>query len=286
VSSPGPGERLRLALCNEVLRGMDFGAQCAYAAAVGYDGLEVAPYTVGETPHRLPAAERARLRRAAADAGLAVTGLHWLLVAPPGLSITSPDAAVRARTVDVMRGLVDLCADLGGHYLVHGSPAQRAVAEGEDAATALARARECWAAAAETAGAAGVIYCVEPLSRAATRLVNTVADAVAVVREIGHPALRAMVDTSAAAATEAEPVAAVLDRWLPKGVIGHVQVNDRNRRGPGQGEDRFAPVLAALLRHRYDGAVGVEPFDYHPDGRAAAARAIGYLRGLLEALQP
>ena len=33
------------------------------------------------------------------------------------------------------------------------------------------------------------------------------------------------------------------------------------------------------------GIVAVEPFDYVPDGPGAAARAIGYVRGLLEALQ-
>ena len=277
---------MRFALCNEVLGGMDFAAQSAYAAALGYDGLEVAPYTISKTPHRLPASDRARLRRVAGESGLAITGLHWLLVTPPGLSITSPDAAVRGRTVDVIRGLVELCADLGGRYLVHGSPTQRAVADGEDVAAAVGRARECWAAAADAAAAAGVIYCIEPLSRTATRVITTVEEAAAVVRELGRPALRAMVDTSAAAATEQEPVAAVLDRWLPSGLLGHVQLNDRNRRAPGQGADRFAPVLAALLRHGYDGDVGVEPFDYHPSGPAAAARAIGYLHGLLETLQP
>jgi hypothetical protein len=30
--------------------------------------------------------------------------------------------------------------------------------------------------------------------------------------------------------------------------------------------------------------VAVEPFDYVPDGPGAAARAIGYIRGILEAL--
>lgn len=274
----------RLALCNEVLAGLDFPAQCAWAAACGYDGLEVAPYTLDGAPHRLPTAERAAVRRAAADAGLAVTGLHWLLVAPRGLSITSPDAAVRRRTVEVMRALVHLCADLGGRYLVHGSPAQRAIAPGDDPAAALARARECFAAAAEAAGRAGVVYCVEPLARRATGLINTVAEAAALVREIGHPALRTMLDTSAAAESEAEPVADLLDRWLPTGLLAHVQVNDRNRRGPGQGADRFAPVLAALRRHGYAGVVAVEPFEYVPDGPAAAARAAGYLRGLDEAL--
>jgi hypothetical protein len=43
------------------------------------------------------------MRRAGADAGVEIMGLHWLLVTPAGLSITSRDASVRARTVDVMR---------------------------------------------------------------------------------------------------------------------------------------------------------------------------------------
>ncbi|MBI4270673.1 MAG: sugar phosphate isomerase/epimerase [Candidatus Rokubacteria bacterium] len=276
---------MRLALCNEVLGGLDFAAQCAYARALGYDGLEVAPYTLGDRPEALPPAKRARLRRVAADAGLVVTGLHWLLVTPQGLSITSRDDAVRRRTLEVMRALVDLCADLGGRYLVHGSPAQRAIEPGDDVAAARARARDCLAAVADAAGAARVVYCIEPLARRATPLVNTVAEAAALVREIGHPALRTMLDTSAAAASEPEPVTATLDRWLPTGLIAHVQLNDRNRRGPGQGDDRFAPVLAALRRHRYAGDVAVEPFEYVPDGPAAAARAIGYLRGILEALE-
>jgi sugar phosphate isomerase/epimerase len=93
-----------------------------------------------------------------------------------------------------------------------------------------------------------------------------------------------MLDCSSAGPMEKEPVQALVDRWLPKGVIAHVQVNDRNRRGPGQGEQRFAPLLASLKRHRYGGDIAVEPFDYVPDGPAAAARAIGYIRGLIEAL--
>jgi sugar phosphate isomerase/epimerase len=93
-----------------------------------------------------------------------------------------------------------------------------------------------------------------------------------------------MIDTSAAGASESEPVPDLLDRWLPTGLVAHVQINDTNRKGPGQGGDAFAPVLAALRRHGWDRTVAVEPFDYHPDGPACAARAIGYVRGILEAL--
>ena len=101
---------------------------------------------------------------------------------------------------------------------------------------------------------------------------------------IDSPALKTMLDCSAAARSEKEAMPALLARWLPKGVIAHVQVNDRNRRGPGQGEQRFAPLFAALKRHGYAGDVAVEPFAYVPDGPGAAARAIGYIRGILEAL--
>jgi sugar phosphate isomerase/epimerase len=84
---------------------------------------------------------------------------------------------------------------------------------------------------------------------------------------------------------EKEPLSALVERWLPKGMIAHVQLNDRNRQGPGQGEQRFAPLLGALRKHGYAGDLAVEPFDYVPDGPAAAARAIGYVRGILEALE-
>ncbi|MGA7984502.1 MAG: sugar phosphate isomerase/epimerase, partial [Burkholderiales bacterium] len=93
---------MRIALCNEVIAPMPFPAQCEYAAKLGYDGLEVAPYTLSEEPHRLGTAQIAAARAAADDAGVAITGLHWLLVKPAGLSITARDDAVRKRTVDAM----------------------------------------------------------------------------------------------------------------------------------------------------------------------------------------
>jgi sugar phosphate isomerase/epimerase len=276
------GMKFRIALCNEVLRDMDFAAQCRYAAALGYDGIELAPFTLSDTPHLLRPAEIAATRRMAGDAGLAIAGLHWLLIRPEGLSLTSPDAAVRQRTTEIMCRLADLCAELGGAYLVHGSPAQRRLPE--DSAAARGWAMDAFAQAGAAAAKAGVTYCLEPLSRHETNFINTIAEAAAVVQAIGSPGLRTMLDVSAAGLTEAIAPDALLDQFLPTGLIAHVQVNDRNRRGPGQGADRFAPVLRALHRGAYAGWIGVEPFDYVPDGPGSAARAIGYLRGVEDAL--
>jgi D-psicose/D-tagatose/L-ribulose 3-epimerase len=274
---------MRLSLCNEVLRELDFPAQCALARTLGYDGLEVAPFTLSDEPVRLPAKRRAELKRIAADAGLAITGLHWLLLVPEGLSITSDDARVRARTEGVMRGLIELCADLGGSVLVHGSPGQRQVAPGQSAKVALGHAAACYGAVAKDAEAAGVTYCIEPLAQSETPLINTVEQAAAIVRQVDNPGLRTMLDTCAAGQAESQPIPDVLDRWLPTGVVAHIHLNDPNRRAPGEGDLRFGPILAALKRQGYTGIASVEPFVYQPDGPGCAARARGYLQGLLEA---
>lgn len=281
--APDAGRPFAIALCNEVVRDRPFAAQCDLAAALGYDALEVAPFTLAEDPAALAPARIASLRRAAEAAGVRVSGLHWLLTAPPGLSITSADPAVRARTLAHMHAMIDLCAALGGDVLVHGSPDQRRLS-GEDPEGDAERGRAAFADVAEHAHRAGVRYCIEPLSPQETRFVTHWAEAAAIVRAVDHPGLRTMIDTRAARLGEREPVTTVLERGLRDGSVAHVHLNDRNRRGPGQGDDGFADVVALLLREGYAGTVAVEPFDYHPDGAAAAARAIGYLQGLIEAL--
>ncbi len=202
--------------------------------------------------------------------------------APAGLSITTADAAVRRRTVDVMRALCALAGDLGARALVHGSPDQRALVPGDED-EGRKRGIDCFAAVAEAAAQAGVVYCIEPLARNQTAFVNTIEEAAAIVRAIGSPAVRTMIDCSSAGQTETVPVAELVRRWVPTGLVGHVHFNDPNRRGPGEGAMTFAPILAALEASNYAGNAAVEPFIYQPDGPTCAARAIGYLRGLSEA---
>jgi len=269
---------VKLSLCNEVIRELPFERQCALAARLGYRGLELAPFTLGDDAWRMPASRRAQIRRACSDAGLEVSGLHWLLAAPAGLSITTADRTIWRQSVDVLQASVDLCAELGGSYLVHGSPAQRRVATPDDAA----RAEEAWILAAEQAALAKVSYCLEPLASPDCNFVNTLGEAAEVVRRLGNPALRIMVDTLAAGLMEPEPVADAIRRWMPTGLVAHVQFNDRNRRGPGQGDDRFAPIVRALRESGYGGWIAMEPFVYEPDGPTCAARMIGYVAGLLE----
>src|ERR1700737_3613721 len=100
---------MRLALWNEGLAGMPLQRQCEYAARLGYDGLEIAPFTLDASPEKISTVDAAKIRATVEASGLVVTGLHWLLVKPEGLSLTAPDAAGRAPPLAGVTRLVGLC---------------------------------------------------------------------------------------------------------------------------------------------------------------------------------
>ena len=73
---------MQINLCNEVVRELPFSEQCRFAREIGYDGLEVAPFTLGEAPHLITPSQLRALRSTASDEGMRISGLHWLLAAP------------------------------------------------------------------------------------------------------------------------------------------------------------------------------------------------------------
>ena len=86
---------MKFAICNETWQGWDFARTCGAVARHGYEGIEVAPFTLKENPADLTEAEAENFGRIAREAGLEVAGLHWLLVKPAGFHITTPDKALR-----------------------------------------------------------------------------------------------------------------------------------------------------------------------------------------------
>lgn len=274
-----------LSLCNEVLRDFSFAEQCRIASSLGYKGLEVAPFTLSDDPFSIGPAQVSEYRKIAEDHDLVVTGLHWLLVAPAGLSITTDDPALRDKTLSLLQHLIEMCEMFDGTVLVHGSPAQRMLSHAVSEQAARDNALTVLSKVADWATQAEVVYCLEPLSRNQTDYVNTVADAVEVIDQINSPNLRTMIDTASAGLAEEEQVDSLIRKWLPTGKIAHIQVNDTNLRAPGQGENVFGPVFQALKDVGYEGVVAAEPFVYEPDGATTAAVAAGYIRGILENLK-
>jgi len=274
---------LKIGICSEIFQGWPIEDVFSYAAQIGCDGVEIAPHTLADSVADLSTTRRREIRQAAERHGVEILGLHWLLVKPEGLSINHPDAAVRKRTQEQIRALIHLCADLGGRILTHGSPGQRTVQEGWDVRESWRRARETFESCLSALEDRDTVYCIEPLDRTNTNFINTSAEALRLVREIDHPRFQLMVDCRSAEMSDGSAVTA-LETALASGYLRHVHVNDVTGRGPGFGRVRFVPILERLSRAEYAGYVSVEVFEFDPDPRTIAARSVGYLKGIVEAL--
>jgi sugar phosphate isomerase/epimerase len=266
---------LRFAICNELFEGWDFARVCHFVRAAGYDGVELAPFTLGSRVDELSPADRAAIRRTAADAGLEIVGLHWLLARTEGLHVTSPDPSVRRRTSRYLTSLAELCHDLGGSVMVFGSPAQRSLLPGVTRDAALAYAVETIQDAAPGLERGGVSLCIEPLTRDETDFLNSCDEAIQLIDLVNHPAVVLHLDVKSMS-SESVPVPELIRRHAHR--TGHLHANDPNRRGPGFGTVDFRPIFAALREARYNRWVSVEVFDYAPDPETIARQSLEYMR--------
>lgn len=266
---------MKLAICNELFEGWDFADVCRCASEMGYQGIEIAPFTLCEQPCELPRASRQRIAAQASAANLDIVGLHWLLARTEGYHVSHPDSSVRNATATYLTELARLCADLGGHVMVFGSPAQRSLLDGVTYEQGWDYALDTFGKVIPTLEQFGITLCIEPLTPCETNFLNTAAEAARMVRDLDSPSIRLILDVKAMS-SEAAPPADVIR--VNHDLLAHVHANDANKRGPGFGNTDFVPIGQALNDVGYAGWVSVEVFDFSPDPVTVARESIQYLK--------
>ena len=266
---------MKFAICNETFLDWPLNRAFAFAAECGYTGIEVAPFTLGSSAGEISSAQRAEVVRLAADDGLEIIGLHWLLAKTQGIHLTSPDAAIRRRTTEYLTDLAHLCRDLGGSLMVLGSPQQRNLTPGVSAANGIRYAADVIRDALPALEETKVVLAVEPLGPGDGNFLLTAAEGRQLVEMIDSQHVRLHLDCKAMAS---EPTSIPELIRQHRGEFVHFHANDPNRQGPGFGELRFEPILAALEETDYRGWVSVEVFDYTPGVERLARQSIDYLR--------
>jgi len=265
-------------MCNEAFEKWPFADACKALRRAGYTGIEIAPYTLNEDPALVTAAQRKAYRGIVESEGLSFVGLHWLMVSPKGLHVTTPDRLLRERSWTHVRNLIDLCADLGPNgVLVFGSPAQRASTGGLTREQATRNFVEGLAAMAPHAAERGATILLEALPAGQCDVVRTLDEAAAIVREIGSPSLRTMFDVHNAI-DEREPHAALVERHFD--LIRHVHVNELDGRHCGTGGYDFRPLLEVLARRAYAGWISLEVFDFTPGPERIAVESLRHLQSV------
>ncbi|MCB1225115.1 MAG: sugar phosphate isomerase/epimerase [Verrucomicrobiales bacterium] len=266
---------MRYAICNETYGDRPFEAVCEDVAAAGYEGLELAPFTLKEDPRQLSDADALRLSRIAASFGLEILGLHWLLTKPAWFHISKADDLLRRDTVAFGQHLARFCATTGGRIMVWGSPKARSLEEGWDRDEHWKRAVETVRGVAEEAGRYGVTLAMEPLGRKETNFLNTAAETIRFCQEVDHPACKLHLDVKAMS-DEPTPIPDIIR--ASKDWTVHFHANDPNLLGPGMGEVKYEPIVQALRETGYAGWLSVEVFDYRPGAEVIARESLRFLK--------
>lgn len=266
---------MQFGICNEIFKDWKLADAMAFAKRAGYDAIEIAPFTLANYVTEITPERRREIRETARQTGIAISGIHWVLVGTEGLHLTHPDAAIRRRTADYYVELVNFCADLGGRFLINGSPKFRNLQDGVTMDQGRTWAREVLQPCVKVAEARGVTFCFEPLAPSETNFINTAAEAIGLAREFNSPAMSVILDVKAMS-SEGRPVPDIIRDSQDS--FAYFHANDANLKGPGFGDVDFHPIAAALREVGYDGYVSVEVFKFEEGAEVIATRSIEYLK--------
>lgn len=266
---------MRFGICNEIFDGWSIDDTFSFCAKTGYDAVEIAPFTVAPYVTEITADQRRGIREAADRHGIAVSGLHWVLVKAEGMHLTHPDEAVRKKTAQYLVDLVDCCADVGGDRIIVGSPKQRNIEDPVTFEQGWGWATDCFRDAVKRGEDRGVVTCFEPLAPSETNFINTAAQAIEFVQQLDSPAFKIILDVKAMS-SESKPIPQIIRESHPH--FAYFHANDANLKGPGFGDTDFKPIGEALRGVGYDGTVSVEVFNFEEGPEVIATRSLEHLK--------
>jgi sugar phosphate isomerase/epimerase len=278
---------MRFAACNELVHDRTFAEACALIARQAYQGIELAPYTLAEDPQRISPGRAREIRRIIEDAGLECVGLHWLLKAPPGLHITTPDVALRRRSWDAVRFLVDFCRAVGGSLVVLGSGKQRGT-QGISRDAAMTVLRDELNALAPHLAQVGVTLLLEPLQVQVTDVLNTLDEARAIIEAIGSPWIAGMLDFHNSQ-DESDPWSRLIAAHAD--IIRHVHLNEVDGHHPslvertGRARSLYAAAFDKLVETGYAGWISLETFHAADSPETVLAETRAFLDRRVSALR-
>ena len=270
---------MKLGMCNELLKHHGIEGAFKHLARLGYDGVEVAPWTINAAVMEITGEDAKRIRAWAEAARIEILGLHWVFGNKSECHLTHPDANVRRRTQEYLEHIVTLCGQLGGKVVIFGSPNQRKVLEGVEPHQAWNYAKEILGSTAflDRLDEYGVTFCLEPLSENQTNFLTKTEEVVRFAQEIRHPRFGMMLD-GYTMGWAGEDIPKAIRQSAP--YLKHFHADDETGKGPGYGKLDYSGIATALRDIEFKGYVSVEIHNYDLNPEECASRCIQYLRGI------
>lgn len=232
----------------------DYGVFIARASKIGFESLGIRASGIVE----MSKAKLADLKKMADDAGIELT---YCIGFPAKYDLTSEDAMVRKGAIEYARKILEAIHYMKGKILngVYYSYWLGTLPEGvKDKRPYWERSLSGMKEISKIAADYGITCCLEVVNRYETFLLNTAAEAVAYLDELGSPNVKILLDTFHMNIEEEDMSAAICKAGEK---LGHLHVAECNRNVPGQGYNMpWDEIFAALRKINYQGIIEMEPF--------------------------
>lgn len=226
--------------------GLDFQAKMQQMAEMGFDGVELAV----RDPSGI---DLAALKAALKHTGLAVpaigTGQAYV---DEGLSLSHTDKDIRKAAIARIRRHLELAAELKALVIIG---LIRCPAKDTQVDDFSGWFKESLMKCLDYALEQGVLVALEPCNRYECRFINTIPEAVDLIKNLNHPQLRILADTFHMN-IEDKSYRESLKSAAPH--LVHVHFADSNRRFPGSGHIDFVEILKTLHEINYNGFISGE----------------------------
>jgi sugar phosphate isomerase/epimerase len=285
---------MQLAFASSAFRRYPLMEAFGVIARAGYPAVEIMCDAPHAYPEQLSAGDRAEIRRALREQGLAVSNLNaFMMTAVHGPraddslprqardfwypSYIDPDPTARRQRIEHTRNCLLLARDVGAPTISiePGGPL-----DGRDEATGLGLFQEAIEELAPLAEQVGVQICIEPEPGL---VIERSEQYLGFKRRIDSPSVAMNLDIGHLYCVGEDPAEAV---GRLAGEIRHIQLEDiastREHRHltPGDGAIDFRALRSALEAVQYDGYITVELYPYLDDPAQAAQTSLQRLRAL------
>jgi 5-keto-L-gluconate epimerase len=253
----------------------EFEGDLACMKQAGYDAVELQiadPSLLDED----------RVRRSLERVGYAMCAFQTgATYASRGNCLSTADAAVRRRTIALLKSFVELAARWDV-VIVFGS-LQGRLSDEADRAAGAARIVEAVAEVGQYASQNRVTLAFEPVNHGEVGFHNTIAEVAEIVRRLNLPGVRMMVDTFHMNIEEKDMIAPLQP---VRDILAHVHLSETNRDVLGTGHWPTAAFLAELDRVGYRGYCSVGVYNTHRSRREAIEQCMSALRACKAAPRP
>jgi len=197
------------------------------------------------------------------------------LFLPRDLKIVGPETD-QARLEQYVNRALSRIQAIGAAVAVIGSGGSRSVPEGFPRGQATEQIVRFLELVADAADQTDVTIAIEPLNRKESNIINSVAEGVAIARQVDRPSIRILADFYHMDEDD-EPLDTLTAN---KDWLAHIHVADSGRLAPGTGTYPYAEFVDQLQQAGYQGMVSVEC--HWNDFEAESRLSVEFLRRVFQ----